>query len=66
MTRLNVNINDETAAAIREAMEQGDITATEGVRRALSSYARRHRGQKRGRIELVEEDGGTVTRVVIL
>jgi hypothetical protein len=37
-TRLNVNINDETAAALRELAERRQTTVTEIVRRAVSVY----------------------------
>ena len=66
MTRLNVNINDETAAAIRQIMERHGWTATEVVRRSVSVYALLHRAQQRGHIEIAETENGTVTRVVIL
>ena len=37
-TRLNVNINDETAAALRELAARRETTVTEIVRRAVSVY----------------------------
>jgi hypothetical protein len=37
-TRLNVNINDETAAALRELADRRQTTVTEIVRRAVSVY----------------------------
>lgn len=37
-TRLSVNINDETAAALRELAEKDGITVTEVIRRAVSVY----------------------------
>lgn len=37
-TRLNVNINDETAAALRDLAERRQTTVTEIVRRAVSVY----------------------------
>jgi hypothetical protein len=37
-TRLNVNINDETAAALRELAARRQTTVTEIVRRAVSVY----------------------------
>lgn len=36
--RLNININDETAAALKDLAERRQITATEVVRRAVSVY----------------------------
>lgn len=38
LVRLNVNLNRETAAALREIAEQKDISFTEAVRRAISVY----------------------------
>ena len=37
-TRLRVNINDETAAALRNLAKEEDTTVTEMVRRAVSVY----------------------------
>ena len=37
-TRLNVNINDETAAALKGLAERRQTTVTEIVRRAVSVY----------------------------
>lgn len=37
-TRLNVNINDETAAALRALAERRSTTITEIVRRSISLY----------------------------
>jgi len=37
-TRLNVNINDETAEALKELAERRQTTVTEIVRRAVSVY----------------------------
>lgn len=37
-TRLNVNINDDTAVALRKLAEEEGTTVTEIVRRAVSVY----------------------------
>jgi hypothetical protein len=37
-TRLNVNNNDETAAALKELADRRETTVTEIVRRAVSVY----------------------------
>lgn len=37
-TRLSVNINDETAAALKDMAEKRQTTVTEIVRRAVSVY----------------------------
>ena len=56
-TRLNVNINDETAAALRQLAEDEGTTVTEIVRRAVSVYKffedARDEGQS---IQLVTKD----------
>jgi predicted transcriptional regulator len=36
-TRLNVNVNDETAAALHELAERRGVTVTEVVRRAVAA-----------------------------
>lgn len=60
--RLNVNINDEVAAALRELAAENDTTVTEIVRRSVSYYyffrAQRDAGKH---IELVA--GGRRSRV---
>lgn len=38
VTKLNVNINDETAAALKDLADRRQITVTEVVRRAVSVY----------------------------
>ena len=38
VTKLNVNINDETAAALKDLAERRQTTVTEIVRRAVSVY----------------------------
>ena len=37
-TRLNININDETEAALKELAKRRETTVTEIVRRAVSVY----------------------------
>ena len=37
-TRLSININDETAQALRELADESGTTVTEVVRRAVSVY----------------------------
>lgn len=37
--RLSINMNDETAVALRSLMEKRGATATEIIRRAVSVYA---------------------------
>lgn len=38
VTRLSVNINDETAAALKQMADRRQTTVTEVVRRAVSVY----------------------------
>lgn len=38
-TRLNININDETASALRELAKERGTSVTDIVRRAVSVYA---------------------------
>ena len=38
LVRLNVNLNRETAEALKEIAEERGISATEAVRRAISIY----------------------------
>jgi hypothetical protein len=63
--RLNVNVNDETAVALRSLAAKQGTTVTEVVRRAVSVHRFLSDAQKRGdRIQLT--DGRTTTLVVIL
>jgi hypothetical protein len=65
-TRLNVNVNDETAAAIRALGERNGRTATETIRRAVGAYDFLLRRQRQGaEIQTVDLDGNK-TAVVIL
>jgi hypothetical protein len=62
-TRLSVNINDETAAAIRTSQTRRQTTATEVLRRAVSVYKFLDDARRRGdEIRLVSGDG-TIERV---
>lgn len=38
LVRLNVNLNKETAAALREIADQQGVSYTEAVRRAIAIY----------------------------
>jgi hypothetical protein len=60
MQRLGVNINDETAAALRRLAERDEMTVTEVVRRAVSVYTFvRDETEKGQRFQLT--NGQTVT-----
>jgi hypothetical protein len=66
VARLSVNINNETAEAIRRSQERNKTTATDVIRRAVSVYAFLHAAQENGQ-EIQTEDGrGRRTKVVIL
>lgn len=65
MSRLNVNINDRTAAEIHALMAEHGITATEVVRRAVGVYRFIDYEKTQGsKIQL--RKGRTITEVVIL
>jgi hypothetical protein len=57
MTRLSVNINDDTAAALRSLAEEDGVTITEVVRRAVSVYKFFDEAKDAGKtIQLVDRD----------
>lgn len=57
MTRLSVNINDDTAAALRSLAEEDGVTITEVVRRAVSVYKFFDEAKEAGKtIQLVDRD----------
>lgn len=63
-TRLSVNINDETARALRELAEQDETTVTEIVRRAVSVYRFFDEARDKGQtIQLVDPKSHDVTAV---
>ncbi|MGB3764490.1 MAG: ribbon-helix-helix protein, CopG family [Ornithinimicrobium sp.] len=56
-TRLNVNVNDDTAEALRKLAEEDGTTVTEIVRRAVSVYKFFDDARDQGKtIQLVGED----------
>jgi hypothetical protein len=64
--RLHVNINDETAEALRHCAEVRGTTVTEVVRRSVSVLAFFEKARRRGyRLRLVDTDG-TITWVELL
>lgn len=63
-TRLNVNVNDETAAALRGLAERDGTTVTEQIRRAVGVLAFFEERRAAGyRVRLVDRDK-SVTEVV--
>lgn len=56
-TRLSVNINDETADALRQLAEEDGTTITEVVRRAVSVYKFFDDAKDAGKtIQLIDRD----------
>lgn len=67
LTRLNVNLNQETADALRLVAEQRGISFTEAVRRAISVYKFVEDELAEGhRVQAVDADSGTVRELVLL
>lgn len=67
--RLNVNLNDEIAAALKEIADERDISATEAVRRAIAWYKFIDDEVVKGKrkMQLVDaDDPGKVTEVAIV
>jgi hypothetical protein len=66
LVRLSVNLNEDTAAALKEAAENDGITATEVVRRAISLYKlARDEAAAGNRLQIKRRDG-KVSDLVIL
>lgn len=67
LTRLSVNMNPETARAIRDYMQKHDVTATEAVRRAISLMAFAEGVYAEGRRLLIQmPDRGETSEVILL
>lgn len=67
--RLNVNINDETAAALKELAAAEDLTVTELVRRSVSVYKYLHDNvlnDKDKKLQIVDEENGKLTEVALI
>lgn len=61
MTRLSVNINEETAQVFRDAAEKRGVTITEVIRRAAAYTNFLELADSRGdKILVVQPDGTTV------
>lgn len=66
MVKLNININDETEAALKELAARRGITVTETVRRAVSVYKYiEDEMDAGGKLQVIHE-GGTSTSVAIV
>ena len=66
-TRLSVNVNDETAEALRALAEENETSVTEMIRRATGLYKFVSDETKEGRtLELADKSGKGRTRIAIL
>ena len=66
VVKLNININDETKAALEELASRRGITVTETVRRAVSVYKYiEDEMDAGGKLQVIHE-GGTATSVAIV
>jgi len=67
LVRLNVNLNTETADALRELADERGISVTEAVRRAISLYKyiedETHDGK---RIQVADRAGKMVSELVLI
>jgi hypothetical protein len=67
LVRLNVNLNTETADALRELADERGISVTEAVRRAISLYKyiedETHDGR---RIQVADRTGKMVSELVLI
>ena len=67
IVRLNVNLNAETAAALRKIADDRDISFTEAVRRAISVYDYIDNETKAGRrVQTTDQDRTNVRELVWL
>ena len=66
MTKLSININDETAAFLNETKEKKNINVTEQIRRAVSLYQYLHDAQEAGEEIHTVSRTGKRTRVILL
>lgn len=66
VVKLNININDETEAALRDLAARRGITVTETVRRAVSVYKFIEDEMDAGGKLQVLHEGGTSTSVAIV
>lgn len=61
-TRLNVNINDDTARALRDLAEEESTSVTEIVRRAVSVYKFFDDARDEGKtIQLIDQDSNVTS-----
>lgn len=66
LTRLNVNLNAETADALKAVAESKGITVTEAVRRSVAVYAFLMEEEKQGRhVQTATRKGKKVRELVL-
>lgn len=67
LVRLSVNLNSETADALKELAASRGVSATEAVRRAISLYKFLEDESKSGRhIQTTDSDRSTVRELVLI
>ena len=67
LIRLNVNLNQETAAALRKIADDKGISFTEAVRRAISLYDYIEEETRNGRhVQTTDADRNSVRELVMM
>lgn len=67
LVRLNVNLNKETAAALKELAERQDVSLTETIRRAIAVLKFVSDQQISGRkIQAMNQDGSDKQELVLM
>ena len=67
LVRLNVNLNRETADALKEIADKEKISLTEAVRRAIAVLKFVEEEQARGRrIQTMEKDGKDKRELILM
>jgi len=67
LVRLNVNLNKETAAALKEIAAKENISLTEAVRRAIAILKFVEEEQSRGRkIQTMDRDGKDKRELILM
>ncbi|MFB2556154.1 ribbon-helix-helix protein, CopG family [Herbiconiux liangxiaofengii] len=65
--RLNVNLNEEAAAAIKQIADERDISVTEAIRRAISLFSYVDDETRKGRrLQTTNPDRSDVREIVLI
>jgi hypothetical protein len=65
VTRLNINVSDETAQLLKEMADHGETSVTEIVRRAVAVYKYIEEGARQGKdIQIVGSNDVTTVAIV--